>query len=74
MKSHLSAVHTGLETPYTPASPLLGPHPVYFTSNVNGSFLEEKKMGEKRGSNWMHVLLGSAEQSEQQSEQATSHS
>lgn len=31
-------------------------------------------MGEKGGSNWMHVLLGSTEQSEQQSEQATSHS
>lgn len=50
MKSHLSAVHTGLETPYTPAVPLLCPHPVCFTPNVNGSFLEEiKKMGEKEG-------------------------
>lgn len=58
MKSHLSAVHTGLETPYTPASPLLGPHPVYFTPNVNGSFLEEKKMGEKRGKQLDACFIG----------------
>lgn len=71
MKSHLSAVHTGLETPYTPAVPLLCPHPVCFTLNVNGSFLEEiKKWEEKRetaeqGSNCMLGMFYWAEQCSQ---------
>lgn len=86
MKSHLSAVHTGLETPYTPAVPLFSPPPhappcLYFTPNVNGSFLEEKKKrkrktGEREGyretRKQLHdgrVLLGLGVQSEQQFQQ-----
>lgn len=51
MKSHLSAVHTGLETSYTPAVPLFRPPPppcLYFTPNVNGSFLDKKKERERK--------------------------
>lgn len=50
MKSHLSAVHTGLETPYTPAVPLLCPHPLCFRQKLNGSLFSEeiKKNGEKK--------------------------
>lgn len=56
MKSHLSAVHTGLETPYTPALP--PPR----LPNVNGSFLEEikKKAGENEGDGATGKQLGRA--------------
>lgn len=90
MKSHLSAVHTGLETSYTPAVPLFRPPPtppcLYFTPNVNGSFLDKKKKGkEKRKEKGIQgetrkqlqegrVLLGLGVQSEQQLRQAVSHS
>lgn len=81
MKSHLSAVHTGLETPYTPAVPLFSPHPtlpLFYTECQWLLFGEKKKKkGEREGfretRKQLHngrVLLGLGVQSEQQLQQA----
>lgn len=52
VKSHLSAVHTGLETPYTPAVPLFSPHPtlpLFYTECQWLLFGEKKRKERKRG-------------------------
>lgn len=50
MKSHLSAVHTGLETPYTPAVPLFSPppHPAAILHRMSMVPFWKKK-GEREG-------------------------
>lgn len=48
--NHTSQLFTlGSRHPTPHAVPLRSPHPMYFTPNVNGSFLEEKKKGEREG-------------------------
>lgn len=54
MKSHLSAVHTGLETPYTPAVPLFSPPPTPHPASIlhrmsMAPFWRKKKKKKKNG-------------------------